>query len=94
MTKENEFKPKRQKTGGRKKGTANKTTTVLKDAIVNAFEKVGGEKYLVEVAKTDPKTFCSLLARVLPMDVNGVVKNVNLTAAEAEMINKTLEKEC
>lgn len=52
---------------GRKRGVANKTTSAVRNAIVNAFETVGGEQYLVMVALTDPKTFVSLLGRVLPL---------------------------
>jgi hypothetical protein len=62
---------KGRKTGGRVAGVPNKTTRALKDAVMNAFETVGGEAYLVTVAKTDPKTFCALLGRVLPMQVTG-----------------------
>ena len=60
----------RSKTG-RAKGTPNKTTKLLKDAILNAFDRVGGEDYLIGVAKTDSKTFCTLLGRVLPQQVTG-----------------------
>lgn len=64
---------------GRKKGTLNKTTKVLKEAILKAAEVVGEDKkgkdglvgYLVSVAKTDKKAFCSLLGRVLPLEVVG-----------------------
>jgi len=64
---------------GRKKGTPNKTTKVLKEAILLAAEVVGEDKkgkdglvgYLVRVAKTDTKAFCSLLGRVLPLEVVG-----------------------
>lgn len=59
------------KTGGRTKGTPNKMTVAVKSAIMNAFEKVGGEDYLVTVAKDDPRTFCTLLGKVLPMEVTG-----------------------
>ena len=59
------------KTGGRQKGTPNKTTAALKDAILIAFEQAGGEDYLLRVANTDPKTFCTLLGKVLPMQVTG-----------------------
>ena len=62
-----------RKTGGRKKGTPNKTTAKLKDAILNAFEEVGGQSYLVTVAREDPRTFCTLLGKVLPKDVNANV---------------------
>jgi hypothetical protein len=56
---------------GRKKGELNKTTRALKDAILNAFETVGGESYLVGVARDDPRTFCTLLGKVMPMQVEG-----------------------
>lgn len=68
----------REKTG-RAKGTPNKTTAVLKEAIILAAEKVGqdGEGkdgltgYLVHVASTDVKAFSALLGKVLPMQVTG-----------------------
>jgi hypothetical protein len=68
----------RSKTG-RKKGTPNKTTQVLKDAILLAAEEVGqdGEGkgglkgYLQMVAKSDVKAFSTLLGKVLPMQVTG-----------------------
>lgn len=56
---------------GRKKGVPNKVTAELKTAILNAFEKVGGETYLATVARVDPRTFCALLGKVLPMQVTG-----------------------
>jgi hypothetical protein len=58
---------------GRVKGTPNKTTAALKDAILHAFEKVGGADYLEMVAQTDPKTFCTLIGKVLPMTVQGQI---------------------
>lgn len=64
------LKKGRKKTGGRKKGTPNKMTTSVKEAIMKAFDEVGGEKYLVEVAKQDHRTFCSLLGRVLPKEIS------------------------
>lgn len=66
-----------KKTGGRKKGTPNKATAELKDAILSAFDSVGGSTYLVEVAKEHPQVFCTLLSKVLPKDI---VADVNLTA--------------
>ena len=61
----------REKTGGRKKGSINKLTASLKDAILKALEKAGGEEYLHRVSQSDPRTFCTLLGRVLPMQVTG-----------------------
>lgn len=56
--------------GGRKKGTANKITSELREAIQNAFMTAGGEAYLVKVAKKSPAVFCKLLGMTLPKDVN------------------------
>lgn len=58
---------------GRVKGVPNKNTAAVKDAILNAFTKVGGEDYLVKVANEDQKTFCTLLGKVLPIDVQADV---------------------
>jgi hypothetical protein len=55
-----------QRLGGRAKGTPNKTTALIKAAIIEAFELAGGTQYLLSVAREDPKTFCALLSRVLP----------------------------
>lgn len=63
------------KTGGRQKGSLNKTTTALKDAILNALDRAGGEDYLLQIAKTDPKTFAMLIGRVLPLTVAGDKEN-------------------
>ncbi len=67
----------RPNTGGRrpgsgwKPGSPNKITADVKNAIVEAFDKAGGVAYLVEVAKTNPQVFCSLLGKVLPLQVTG-----------------------
>lgn len=62
------------KTGGRKKGTPNKTTTLLKDAILAAAEKAGDKEgligYLEKQAKENPAPFMTLLGKVLPSDIN------------------------
>ena len=51
---------------GRKPGARNKTTAAVKEAILRAFEEVGGKSYLVDVARKDHKTFCALLGRLVP----------------------------
>jgi hypothetical protein len=55
---------------GRPKGSQNKTTSVLKEAILLSFERVGGAAYLEQVARTDPKTYLTLVAKILPR--NGI----------------------
>lgn len=64
---------KGERIGGRAKGTPNKTTKKLKDAIMHAFDEVGGQKYLVKVAQDDPRTFCTLLGKVLPNEIKAEV---------------------
>ena len=58
-------------TGGRQVGTPNKITANLRDAIMHAFDTVGGENYLVKVARENPQTFCMLLAKILPVQITG-----------------------
>lgn len=70
------------KTGGRKKGTPNKMTTEVKTAILAAFDKVGGISYLEKVAKDDPRTFCTLLGRVIPTEIDGSL-DVTVTHEQA-----------
>lgn len=60
---------KGKKYGGRQKGTPNRITASLTDAIDKAFEQVGGAKYLARVAEDDPKAFCALLGKRLPKDI-------------------------
>lgn len=66
---------KGKKTGGRKKGTSNKTTALLKDAILAAAELAGGEggltAYLRSQAAVNPGPFMALLGKVLPMQITG-----------------------
>ena len=63
------------KTGGRAKGTLNKTTQTAKDAIALAADELGGADRLVEWAKSDPdneKAFwVSIYPKLLPLQVNG-----------------------
>lgn len=59
------------KTGGRKKGTPNKIGLSLKDGILEAYQRAGGVEYLETIARLDPRTFCALLAKVLPTQLTG-----------------------
>ncbi len=65
---------KRIKTGGRKKGTPNKTTALLKDAILKAATDAGDgdlSAYLLKQTNDNPVAFMGLLGKVLPMQVGG-----------------------
>jgi len=54
---------------GRKRGVPNKLTAHIREAVENAFVEVGGENYLVKIAKEDPRIFCTLLGKILPTQV-------------------------
>jgi hypothetical protein len=62
---------------GRPKGVPNKTTALLKDAVLKAAETAGGGEpdglvnYLVEQAQRNPAPFLTLLGKVLPTQVSG-----------------------
>lgn len=59
---------------GRPPGLENKTTRLLKDAILKAATDAGGgdmSVYLTEQAQKNPNAFLSLLGKVLPMQVTG-----------------------
>ncbi|RWX68021.1 hypothetical protein EN833_08255 [Mesorhizobium sp. M4B.F.Ca.ET.190.01.1.1] len=61
---------KGRKTGGRVAGTPNKVTASIKEAVTEAFEKAGGVDYLVKLATEDPRTFCGLVGKVIPLQVD------------------------
>ena len=64
----------RPKTGGRKKGTPNKITALLKDEILQAASDAhpeGRVGYLTQQAKENPTAFMTLLGKVLPTQVEG-----------------------
>lgn len=62
---------KRKRVGGRQKGTPNKISRDVKDAILDAFEELGGASYLVWLAKVEPTSFATLLGKVLPIQITG-----------------------
>ena len=63
------------KTGGRTKGTPNKTTALLKDAILEAAVQAGKKEglvgYLTRQADDNPAAFLTLLGKVLPLTLQG-----------------------
>jgi hypothetical protein len=78
------------KTGGRKKGTPNKNTALLKDAILEAAtlagDKDGLTGYLQAQAKANPGPFMALLGKVLPMQISGDPENPMVTITKIELV--------
>ena len=58
---------------GKPKGAVNKTTKALKDMILGALDKAGGEDYLLEQAHNNPGAFLTLIGKVLPQDIKASV---------------------
>lgn len=64
---------------GRPKGSQNKTTALLKEAILKAAELAGEDGkgkgktvgYLKKLAKEHPPAFSQLLGKVLPLQIEG-----------------------
>ncbi len=79
-----------ERTVGRQKGTPNALTASIKDAIHNAFQELGGMSYLVHVGKTDPRTFCALLSKLLPTKLANA-DGSPLLAALTELTDAQLE---
>jgi hypothetical protein len=75
---------------GRRKGTPNKLTLSIRDAIEHAFDELGGTSYLVHVGQTDPRTFCALLSKLLPTKLANA-DGSPLLAALTELTDAQLE---
>lgn len=62
-------------TGGSRKGVPNKATAAIKDMITQALDGVGGVEYLKHQADKNPVAFMGLVAKVIPLQVNGAGEN-------------------
>jgi len=75
---------------GRQKGTPNALTVSVKEAIERAFDRLGGASYLEHVGRTDPRTFCALLSKLLPTKLANA-DGSPLLAALTELTDAQLE---
>lgn len=74
---------------GRPKGMPNKTTALLKDAILKAATDAGDgdmAAYLTQQAKDNPGPFMALLGKVLPMQIAGDPDNPLKTITRIELV--------
>lgn len=76
------FQPGNKFGKGRPPGP-NKTTTEVKEAIIKAFQELGGVEYLKEVGRKKPDVFCALFGKIIP-------KNVNVSGADGEPLTITI----
>ena len=81
---------KRHKTGGRKKGSQNKSTAAIKEALLAVFaelqESAGSENgHFLEWARGNSTDFYKLASKLLPLQVTGqdggpVITRIELVA--------------
>jgi hypothetical protein len=83
------FRPGERVTG-RQKGTVNKLTVSIREAIEHAFDNLGGASYLEHVGRNDPRTFCALLGKLLPTKLANA-DGSPLLAALTELTDAQLE---
>lgn len=60
---------------GRPKGVLNKNNQQIRDIIVQTLDNLGGTKYLMEVARSHPAAFMSLIGKTMPLQVVGDKEN-------------------
>ena len=66
---------------GRPKGSPNKITKTIREAIEAAFSEVGAERYLVEQATLNPQAFMALLSKLLPAQIQAEVSTGDASSA-------------
>lgn len=59
-----------RKTGGRAKGTPNRTTAEVKAAFEQAFDGIGGVERFTKWANRNPELFYPLWSKLLPKDLH------------------------
>ena len=71
---------------GRTPGVPNVINRDIKEMILTALTDVGGAKYLAEQAYKNPTAFMALVGKVLPLQVNAVIKRDVADMTEAELL--------
>lgn len=81
---------------GRPKGSLNKLTRTTKDALTEAFERLGGVDSLVIWGEENRTEFYKLWSKIIPLDVNANVSGgitVNVTRFTDDNSNATKQLE-
>ena len=76
----------RPKGAGRKRGTPNKATADVKEAILEAFGRLGGPDYLEKIGKSHPHVYCTLLGKIVPTEVKAELTGAGGGPLLVEMI--------
>jgi hypothetical protein len=75
---------------GRPRGIPNKTTMAVRDALTEAFDRLGGVDSLVHWGKANPDLFYPLWAKLLPKEMVATVDG-NVVLRVATMIGQSPE---
>ncbi|KEQ53061.1 hypothetical protein [Sphingobium chlorophenolicum] len=86
----------RAKSGGRQKGTPNKTTAMMKAAIEDVFQKLqdgdgGDNAHFLGWAKENPTEFYKLSSKLLPLQLTGADGGA-IELSIADRINRARER--
>lgn len=74
---------------GRPKGSVNKLTASVKEAIEAAFHGVGGHEYLMRQANEHPQAFLILLGKIIPAQVHAELTGRNGGPIESVSLDVT-----
>jgi len=72
------------KFGGRKKGTKNRVTATVKDAILHAYNAIGGDDAFSEWANAEKTEFYKIYSRLVPLDLQA---NGEITITVNKMVD-------
>lgn len=71
---------------GRKKGSVNKITKTIKEAIEVSFIKVGGAEYLAKMAIEQPVAYMTLLGKIIPQQLEHSNPDGTMTAPPTRIV--------
>jgi hypothetical protein len=57
------------KIGGRQKGTPNRLTTTFREAVILAFDRIGGHQAFAQWAADNPTEFYRIASRLIPAEM-------------------------
>lgn len=83
MTDLNQGGRSRQKTGGRRKGSANKVTATARENIIAVFQRIGGTAAMARWARANETEFYKLYARLIPANVAVEVRSLEAVINES-----------
>lgn len=72
--------------GGRPKGSTNHQSRLVKEMILAALDKKGGEEYFIRQADENPTAFMTLIGKVLPTQISGDAENPLTMALEVAFV--------